>query len=165
MSVAGNLEFSLKNAGVPKAERRTQVEIAAAMLELDGLLDRKPCELSDGQRQTVAMGRALVRSPQVFRMDEPLSNLDAKLRVQTRAQIAALQRKLGVTTVYVTHDQTEAMTMGDRMVVMNGGRIEQVGTPRELYDHPPFAVRRRVHRFADDESAPCAPGRVPSARR
>ena len=136
MSVAGNLEFSLKNAGVPKAERATQVETAAAMLELDGLLGRKPRELSGGQRQRVAMGRALVRSPQVFLMDEPLSNLDAKLRVQTRAQIAALQRKLGVTTVYVTHDQTEAMTMGDRVVVMNGGRIEQVGTPRELYDHP-----------------------------
>jgi multiple sugar transport system ATP-binding protein len=136
MSVAGNLEFSLKNSGMPKAQRRQQIETAAAMLELDGLLDRKPRELSGGQRQRVAMGRALVRQPQVFLMDEPLSNLDAKLRVQTRAQIAALQRKLAVTTVYVTHDQTEAMTMGDRVVVMNAGRIEQVGTPRELYDHP-----------------------------
>lgn len=136
MSVAGNLEFSLKNSGVPKEERRAQVESAAAMLELDELLERKPRELSGGQRQRVAMGRALVRRPQVFLMDEPLSNLDAKLRVQTRAQIAGLQRQLGVTTVYVTHDQTEAMTMGDRVVVMNAGRIEQVGTPRELYDHP-----------------------------
>ncbi|MCM1013209.1 sn-glycerol-3-phosphate ABC transporter ATP-binding protein UgpC [Brevibacterium sp. XM4083] len=136
MSVAGNLEFSLKNAGVPKEQRRAQIDTAAAMLELDGLLDRKPRELSGGQRQRVAMGRALVRQPQVFLMDEPLSNLDAKLRVQTRAQIAALQRRLAVTTVYVTHDQTEAMTMGDRVVVMNDGRIEQVGTPRELYDHP-----------------------------
>lgn len=136
MSVAGNLEFSLKNSRMPKGQRRTQVEAAAAMLELDGLLERKPRELSGGQRQRVAMGRALVRNPQVFLMDEPLSNLDAKLRVQTRAQIAGLQRKLGVTTVYVTHDQTEAMTMGDRVVVMNQGRIEQVGTPRELYDAP-----------------------------
>lgn len=136
MSVAGNLEFSLKNSGVPKSERRSKVATAAAMLELDELLERKPRELSGGQRQRVAMGRALVREPQVFLMDEPLSNLDAKLRVQTRSQIAGLQRKLGVTTVYVTHDQTEAMTMGDRVVVMNDGRIEQVGTPRDLYDHP-----------------------------
>ncbi|MGO2860494.1 MAG: ABC transporter ATP-binding protein [Brevibacterium sp.] len=136
MSVAENMEFSLKNTGVAKDRRRELVAEAAAMLELEDLLGRKPKALSGGQRQRVAMGRAIVRRPQVFLMDEPLSNLDAKLRVQTRAQISALQRKLGVTTVYVTHDQTEAMTMGDRVVVMNEGRIEQVGTPRELYNSP-----------------------------
>ncbi len=136
MTVAGNIEFSLKNAKVPATERKRLVAEAAELLELDELLDRKPRELSGGQRQRVAMGRAIVRRPSVFLMDEPLSNLDAKLRVQTRGQIAALQRKLDVTTVYVTHDQTEAMTMGDRVVVMNQGRIEQIGTPRELYDEP-----------------------------
>lgn len=136
MTVAENMEFSLKNTGVAKERRRELVAEAAAMLELEELLDRKPKALSGGQRQRVAMGRAIVRRPQVFLMDEPLSNLDAKLRVQTRAQISALQRKLGVTTVYVTHDQIEAMTMGDRVVVMNGGRVEQVGTPRELYNSP-----------------------------
>ncbi|WP_404313248.1 sn-glycerol-3-phosphate ABC transporter ATP-binding protein UgpC [Agrococcus terreus] len=136
MTVAGNMEFSLKNTKVPAAERQRLVADAASLLELDGLLERKPRELSGGQRQRVAMGRAIVRRPAVFLMDEPLSNLDAKLRVQTRGQIASLQRTLDVTTVYVTHDQTEAMTMGDRVVVMNHGRIEQVGTPRELYDEP-----------------------------
>ncbi|WP_206446547.1 ABC transporter ATP-binding protein [Agrococcus sp. KRD186] len=136
MTVAGNIEFSLKNAKVPAAERQRLIAEAAELLELTELLDRKPRELSGGQRQRVAMGRAIVRRPSVFLMDEPLSNLDAKLRVQTRGQIAALQRTLDVTTVYVTHDQTEAMTMGDRVVVMNKGRIEQVGTPRELYDEP-----------------------------
>jgi multiple sugar transport system ATP-binding protein len=136
MTVAGNIEFSLKNAKVPAAERQERIAEAAALLELSELLDRKPRELSGGQRQRVAMGRAIVRRPSVFLMDEPLSNLDAKLRVQTRGQIAALQRTLDVTTVYVTHDQTEAMTMGDRVVVMDQGRIEQVGTPRELYDEP-----------------------------
>lgn len=136
MTVAGNIEFALKNTKVPAAERQQLIQEAAELLELDELLDRKPRELSGGQRQRVAMGRAIVRRPEVFLMDEPLSNLDAKLRVQTRGQIAELQRKLDVTTVYVTHDQTEAMTMGDRVVVMNKGRIEQVGTPRELYDQP-----------------------------
>ncbi|KAB1656292.1 sn-glycerol-3-phosphate ABC transporter ATP-binding protein UgpC [Pseudoclavibacter chungangensis] len=136
MTVAGNMEFALKNSGVPKAERTKRVRSAAELLELEDYLDRKPRELSGGQRQRVAMGRAIVRQPQVFLMDEPLSNLDAKLRTQTRTQIADLQQRLGVTTVYVTHDQTEAMTMGDRVVVMNAGRIEQVGTPRELYDEP-----------------------------
>ncbi|GEK80691.1 ABC transporter ATP-binding protein [Agrococcus baldri] len=136
MTVAGNMEFSLKNTRVPAAERKRLIAKAAELLELSELLDRKPRELSGGQRQRVAMGRAIVRRPAVFLMDEPLSNLDAKLRVQTRGQIAALQRTLDVTTVYVTHDQTEAMTMGDRVVVMNQGRIEQVGTPRELYDEP-----------------------------
>ncbi|MDJ1372732.1 ABC transporter ATP-binding protein [Gulosibacter molinativorax] len=136
MTVAGNIEFALKNTKVPEAERKQLIQEAAELLELDELLDRKPRELSGGQRQRVAMGRAIVRRPEVFLMDEPLSNLDAKLRVQTRGQIADLQRKLDVTTIYVTHDQTEAMTMGDRVVVMNKGRIEQVGTPRELYDQP-----------------------------
>jgi ABC-type sugar transport system ATPase subunit len=136
MTVAGNIEFALKNAKMPAPQRQELIAEAAELLELTELLDRKPRELSGGQRQRVAMGRAIVRRPEVFLMDEPLSNLDAKLRVQTRGQIAALQRKLDVTTVYVTHDQTEAMTMGDRVVVMNKGRIEQVGTPRELYDEP-----------------------------
>ena len=109
---------------------------AAKLLDLEQYLERKPKALSGGQRQRVAMGRAIVRHPQVFLMDEPLSNLDAKLRVQTRTQIAALQRRLGTTTVYVTHDQVEAMTMGDRVAVLKDGLLQQVGTPRELYDHP-----------------------------
>ncbi|MGO1629249.1 MAG: ABC transporter ATP-binding protein [Agrococcus casei] len=136
MTVEGNMEFALKNIGVPKAERRERIVEAARLLDIEPYLDRKPRQLSGGQRQRVAMGRAIVRDPQVFMMDEPLSNLDAKLRVQTRTQISQLQKRLGVTTVYVTHDQTEAMTMGDRVVVMNAGRIEQVGTPKELYSRP-----------------------------
>src|SRR6187200_2154537 len=121
MSVADNMAFALKMAKVGKEERRTRVEEAAKLLGLEDYLDRKPKALSGGQRQRVAMGRAIVRSPQVFLMDEPLSNLDAKLRVQTRTQIASLQRRLGVTTVYVTHDQVEAMTMGDRVAVLKDG--------------------------------------------
>src|SRR5659263_414335 len=136
MSVADNMGFALKIAGIPKAEIRERVEKAAKILDLTQYLDRKPKALSGGQRQRVAMGRAIVRSPQVFLMDEPLSNLDAKLRVQTRTQIASLQRNLGVTTVYVTHDQVEAMTMGDRICVLKDGLLQQVGTPRELYDTP-----------------------------
>ena len=136
MTVEGNMEFALKNNRVPVAERKERILEAAKLLDIDKYLDRKPAQLSGGQRQRVAMGRAIVRDPQVFLMDEPLSNLDAKLRVQTRGQISQLQRRLGVTTVYVTHDQTEAMTMGDRVVVMNDGRIEQIGTPKELYDRP-----------------------------
>ncbi|PUB27812.1 carbohydrate ABC transporter ATP-binding protein (CUT1 family) [Promicromonospora sp. AC04] len=136
MSVADNMGFALKIAGTPKAEIRQRVEEAAKILDLTEYLDRKPKALSGGQRQRVAMGRAIVRQPQVFLMDEPLSNLDAKLRVQTRTQIASLQRRLGVTTVYVTHDQTEALTMGDRIAVLNGGILQQVGTPREMYDRP-----------------------------
>ncbi len=136
MSVADNMGFALKIAGVNKVEIRKRVEEAAKILDLTQYLDRKPKALSGGQRQRVAMGRAIVRSPQVFLMDEPLSNLDAKLRVQTRTQIASLQRRLGVTTVYVTHDQTEAMTMGDRICVLKDGLLMQVGTPRELYDTP-----------------------------
>ena len=136
MSVADNMGFALKIAGTPKAEIRSRVEEAAKILDLTEYLDRKPKALSGGQRQRVAMGRAIVRSPQVFLMDEPLSNLDAKLRVSTRTQIAALQTRLGVTTVYVTHDQVEAMTMGDRVAVMKDGVLQQVDTPLTLYDKP-----------------------------
>jgi multiple sugar transport system ATP-binding protein len=136
MSVAENMGFALKIAGVPKDEIATRVKEAAKILDLEPYLERKPKALSGGQRQRVAMGRAIVRSPQVFLMDEPLSNLDAKLRVQTRTQIASLQRRLGVTTVYVTHDQIEAMTMGDRVAVLKDGILQQCGSPRELYDHP-----------------------------
>jgi multiple sugar transport system ATP-binding protein len=136
MSVADNMGFALKIAGMGKAEIRRRVEEAAKVLGLTEYLDRKPKALSGGQRQRVAMGRAIVREPRAFLMDEPLSNLDAKLRVQTRGEIAALQRRLGVTTVYVTHDQVEAMTMGDRVAVLKDGYLQQVGGPRELYDRP-----------------------------
>ena len=136
MTVAENMGFALKIAKVSPEERRRRVEEAAKILDLTQYLDRKPKALSGGQRQRVAMGRAIVRSPQVFLMDEPLSNLDAKLRVQTRTQIAALTRRLGVTTVYVTHDQVEAMTMGDRVAVLKDGVLMQVDTPRNLYDRP-----------------------------
>ncbi|MEY3257838.1 MAG: hypothetical protein RL443_847, partial [Actinomycetota bacterium] len=136
MSVAENMGFALKIAGVAKEERDRRVREAAKLLDLEDYLDRKPKALSGGQRQRVAMGRAIVREPQVFLMDEPLSNLDAKLRVATRTQIAALQRRLGITTVYVTHDQVEAMTMGDRVAVLKDGLLQQVDTPRNLYDKP-----------------------------
>ncbi|MFR9675978.1 ABC transporter ATP-binding protein [Streptomyces sp. TR06-5] len=136
MTVADNMGFALKIAGVPKSEIRQKVEDAAKILDLTAYLDRKPKALSGGQRQRVAMGRAIVREPQVFLMDEPLSNLDAKLRVQTRTQIASLQRRLGITTVYVTHDQVEAMTMGDRVAVLKDGLLQQVDSPRRMYDKP-----------------------------
>ena len=136
MSVRENMGFALKIAGVPKEKINKRVEEAARILDLEPYLDRKPKALSGGQRQRVAMGRAIVRKPQVFLMDEPLSNLDAKLRVQTRTQIASLQRELGVTTVYVTHDQTEALTMGDRIAVLAGGILQQCGTPQEMYERP-----------------------------
>ena len=136
MSVADNMGFALKIAGVAKDEIAKRVLEAAKILDLEPYLERKPKALSGGQRQRVAMGRAIVRSPQVFLMDEPLSNLDAKLRVQTRTQIASLQRRLGVTTVYVTHDQTEAMTMGDRVAVLKDGYLQQCDAPRRMYDHP-----------------------------
>ena len=136
MTVAENMGFALKIAGVKKDERAARVLEAAKLLDLEPYLDRKPKALSGGQRQRVAMGRAIVRQPKVFLMDEPLSNLDAKLRVQTRTQIASLQRRLGVTTVYVTHDQVEAMTMGDRVAVMKDGVLQQVDTPRALYERP-----------------------------
>jgi multiple sugar transport system ATP-binding protein len=136
MSVAQNMGFALKIAKTPKAEIRDRVLDAAKLLDLQPYLERKPKDLSGGQRQRVAMGRAIVRRPQVFLMDEPLSNLDAKLRVQTRNQIAALQRRLGTTTVYVTHDQVEAMTMGDRVAVLRDGVLQQFAPPRELYRNP-----------------------------
>jgi multiple sugar transport system ATP-binding protein len=136
MTVRDNMGFALKISGVDRAEIDKRVDEAAEILDLVPYLDRKPKAMSGGQRQRVAMGRAIVRKPQVFLMDEPLSNLDAKLRVQTRTEIAKLQRDLGVTTVYVTHDQTEAMTMGDRIAVLKDGILMQVGTPADLFDHP-----------------------------
>ena len=136
MTVYDNIGFALKLAKVPKAEIDERVRKAAEVLELTANLDRKPGQLSGGQRQRVAMGRAIVRQPAAFLMDEPLSNLDAKLRVQMRAEIAALQRELGVTTMYVTHDQVEAMTMGDRVAVIKDGYLQQVDTPQKLYDRP-----------------------------
>jgi multiple sugar transport system ATP-binding protein len=136
MTVAENIGFHLKIKRMPKGERTSRVKEAARILDLEDQLDRKPARLSGGQRQRVAMGRAIVREPQVFLMDEPLSNLDAKLRVQTRTQIAALQRRLGVTTVYVTHDQVEAMTMGDRVAVLDKGVLQQCATPKELFTRP-----------------------------
>jgi multiple sugar transport system ATP-binding protein len=134
--VFDNIGFALKLARVPKPEIDSRVRKAAAILELEPYLDRKPAQLSGGQRQRVAMGRAIVRQPAAFLMDEPLSNLDAKLRVQMRAEIARLQRDLAVTTIYVTHDQVEAMTMGDRVAVLKDGYLQQVGAPQHLYDEP-----------------------------
>jgi multiple sugar transport system ATP-binding protein len=136
MSVADNMAYALKIAGVNKSDRMAKVRQVAQLLDLEPYLERKPKALSGGQRQRVAMGRAIVREPQAFLMDEPLSNLDAKLRVQTRTQIAALQRRLGTTTLYVTHDQTEAMTMGDRIAVLKDGVLQQFASPREMYDRP-----------------------------
>ena len=136
MTVAQNMGFALRNAGTSRAETRQRVLEVATMLELTELLDRKPAKLSGGERQRVAMGRAIVRRPRVFCMDEPLSNLDAKLRVSTRTQISGLQRRLGTTTVYVTHDQVEALTMGDRVAVLKDGVLQQLATPQTLYDNP-----------------------------
>jgi multiple sugar transport system ATP-binding protein len=136
MTVYDNIGFGLKLAKTPKLEMDRRVREAARVLQLDALLERKPKELSGGQRQRVAIGRAIVRDPKVFLFDEPLSNLDAALRVQTRIEIAKLHRELGATTIYVTHDQVEAMTLADRVVVLRDGRVEQHGTPLELYDHP-----------------------------
>ena len=136
MTVRENMGFALKLAGVDKAEIDKKVEEAAATLDLTQHLDRRPANLSGGQRQRVAMGRAIVRDPKAFLMDEPLSNLDAKLRVQMRTEVARLQSRLGTTTVYVTHDQTEAMTLGDRVAVMRAGVLQQVGSPAELYEEP-----------------------------
>lgn len=136
MTVYNNMAYGLKNKGLPKAEIEEKVKAAAEMLSLNEYLDRRPSQLSGGQRQRVAMGRAIVRSPELFLFDEPLSNLDAKLRNQMRVEIRALQRRIGVTAMYVTHDQVEAMTMADRIVVLNAGRIEQIGTPSEIYRTP-----------------------------
>ncbi len=136
MSVFNNMAYGLKIAGLPKSEIAKRVQEGAMMLELDGLLDRKPRELSGGQRQRVAMGRAIVRQPAVFLFDEPLSNLDAKLRIQMRLEIKSLQQRLGTTSLYVTHDQIEAMTLADRMVVMNEGVAEQIGSPLDVFQKP-----------------------------
>jgi len=136
MTVYQNLAFGLENIGTPKAEIAAKINEAARILRLEQYLQRRPAALSGGQRQRVAMGRAIVRDPKVFLFDEPLSNLDAKLRVAMRAEIKALHQRLKTTTVYVTHDQVEAMTMADRIVVMHDGRVEQIGTPLNLYDHP-----------------------------
>ena len=157
MTVAENMGFALKIAGVGKEERATRVLEAAKLLDLEPYLDRKPKALSGGQRQRVAMGRAIVRQPQVFLMDEPLSNLDAKLRVQTRTEIASLQRRLGVTTVYVTHDQVEAMTLGDRVAVLNHGVLQQFDKPRAIFDRP---VNTFVAGFIGSPPMNLLPGRM-----
>ena len=136
MSVRGNMSYGLKNRKTPATEIEAKVNEAAKMLKIDAFLDRQPNQLSGGQRQRVAMGRAIVRDPQVFLFDEPLSNLDAKLRVQMRIEIKKLQRRMNVTSIYVTHDQTEAMTLADRLAVINEGRVEQMGAPMELYSNP-----------------------------
>ncbi len=151
MTVRENMAFPLRLAKLDKETIDRKVDEAAKVLELTSLLDRKPANLSGGQRQRVAMGRAIVRQPKAFLMDEPLSNLDAKLRVQMRTVVSRLQKQLGTTTVYVTHDQTEAMTLGDRVVIMRGGAVQQVGPPQELYDHPTQPLRGRLHRLAVDE--------------
>ena len=155
LSVARNMGFALKLAKMPAKQIEERVNGAAEMLGLGEFLDRKPKDLSGGQRQRVAMGRAIVRDPKVFLMDEPLSNLDAKLRVQTRAELAALQRRLGTTTVYVTHDQVEAMTMGDRVAVLKDGILQQVAPPRELYAEP---VNEFVAGFIGSPSMNLFPG-------
>src|ERR1700685_472273 len=159
-TVGENMGFALKMQGVAKDERARRVREAAKLLDLEAFLDRKPRNLSGGQRQRVAMGRAIVREPKVFCMDEPLSNLDAQLRVSTRTQIAELQRRLEVTTVYVPHDQAEAMTMGARVAVMRAGRLQQFAAPTELYDRPAnvfvagfigSAALQRLRRTADND--------------
>jgi len=157
MTVADNMGFALKIAGVKKPDRDRRVAAAAALLDLSDLLGRRPSALSGGQRQRVAMGRAIVREPQAFLMDEPLSNLDAQLRVQTRAEIHKLQRELGVTTIYVTHDQIEAMTMGDRVAVMRDGDLQQVDTPENVYTYP---ANRFVAGFIGSPSMNLVQGKI-----
>ncbi|OHV35516.1 ABC transporter [Parafrankia soli] len=159
MTVRRNMEFGLKLAGVDRRERDSRVAAAAETLGLTELLDRRPRALSGGQRQRVAMGRALVRQPRAFLMDEPLSNLDAKLRVRVRAEIARIQRSLGTTTLYVTHDQTEAMTMADRVAVLHDGRLQQVGTPDDLFNRPANVF---VAAFIGSPPANLVPGRLVS---
>ena len=151
MTVRENMGFALKLAKTPKDVINQKVEEAARILDLTQHLDRKPANLSGGQRQRVAMGRAIVRDPAAFLMDEPLSNLDAKLRVQMRTQVSRIQRRLGTTTVYVTHDQVEALTLGDRVAVMRSGLLQQVGTPDELYHQPYNLFVAGLHRLARDE--------------
>ena len=155
MTAAQNIGFGLKLARVPKAEIARRVAEVAETLQIEALLGRYPRELSGGQRQRVAIGRSIIRDPQVFLFDEPLSNLDAALRVRMRLEIARLRDRLDATMVYVTHDQTEAMTLADRIVVFDHGRIEQVGPPEELYDTPANRLRGRVHRRTCDELHPC----------
>ena len=161
MTVAENMSFALRLARVPKPERDVKVARAAAILGLENLLDRRPAQLSGGQRQRVAMGRAIVRDPQVFLFDEPLSNLDAKLRVQMRAEIKELHERLGTTTIYVTHDQIEAMTMADRIVVMKNGEVAQVGAPLDLYDFP---KKKFVAGFIGSPAMNFLSGRVEAGR-
>ena len=158
MTVRDNMGFALKLAKESKEDIDRRVNEAAKILDLEQHLERKPANLSGGQRQRVAMGRAIVRSPKAFLMDEPLSNLDAKLRVQMRTEVARIQQRLGTTTVYVTHDQTEAMTLGDRVAVMRGGIIQQVAPPEGALRAARQPVRGRVHRLAVDELRPRAPG-------
>lgn len=162
MTVAGNMAFALKLAGEDKSVIERKVAEAAELLGLTPYLDRRPKDLSGGQRQRVAMGRAIVRNPKVFLMDEPLSNLDAQLRVQTRTELAALQRRLGTTTIYVTHDQVEAMTMGDRVAVLKDGELQQVAPPRELYDRP---ANTFVASFIGSPSMSLMPSEHPSLGR
>ncbi len=162
MTVFDNMAFSLSLQGVPKAEIQTRVRQAAQQLDIEALLDRKPKQLSGGQRQRVAVGRAIVRDPAVFLMDEPLSNLDAKLRVQARAELSKLHRQLGTTFVYVTHDQVEAMTMGTRIAVMNQGVLQQVASPQELYDSPSNTF---VAGFMGSPAMNFLPARVVSAEQ
>ena len=153
MSVYDNMSYGLRIRGMSKAEIEARVQKAAKILELGSFLQRKPRQLSGGQRQRVAMGRAIVREPAVFLFDEPLSNLDAKLRVQMRIEIKRLHQTIGTTSVYVTHDQVEAMTLGDRLIVMNAGRAEQIGSPIDVYETARNHVRRRLHRLARHEYA------------
>ncbi|MBV1700328.1 MAG: sn-glycerol-3-phosphate ABC transporter ATP-binding protein UgpC [Hyphomicrobiales bacterium] len=160
MSVFDNIAYGLRNRGTPRNEIKARVEEAEKLLALDGLLQRRPRELSGGQRQRVAMGRAIVRRPSAFLFDEPLSNLDAKLRTQMRVEIRTLQQRLGVTSVYVTHDQLEAMTMADQLVVMNAGQIEQVGTPAQVYDAP---VSQFVAGFLGSPAMNFLPGTIQAA--
>ena len=152
MSVYDNVGFSLKLARIDKAERDRKIRETARILQMENLLDRKPAQLSGGQRQRVAIGRAIVRQPKVFLFDEPLSNLDAALRGDMRMEIARLHRDLDATMVYVTHDQVEAMTLADKIVVLDQGVVQQVGAPLDLYQQSRQSVRRRVHRRAENES-------------
>ena len=166
MTVYENMSFGLRLKHYPKDEIARRVQEAARILDITELLERKPRQLSGGQRQRVAMGRAIVRNPKVFLFDEPLSNLDAKLRVQMRTEIKRVHQKVRTTTVYVTHDQVEAMTLADRVVVMNRGRIEQIGAPQRSLSRPRDALRCRLHRFARDEppALPAGAGRRRAAR-
>ena len=161
-----NIAFPLRLHKVADEEIDRRVRNVATMLELTEYLDRKPANLSGGQRQRVAMGRAVIREARAFLFDEPLSNLDAKLRVQVRTEISRLQKRLGVTTVYVTHDQVEAITLGDRVAILRRGTLQQVGTPRDLYRSSGQPLRGRIHRIASDESPPRGdPSRPPAHYR